>query len=68
MCHAAVGYAHQAAELAYSVVYMYYVVANAELFQFLDGECCLAVACTFAAQAEIVEAPEELMVGEKGDF
>ena len=50
------------------MVNVYDVVADAELLEFLERERYLAVACTVASQAEIVEAPEQLMVGEKGDF
>ena len=68
MCGIAVGNAHKAAEFSDAVVNVYDVVTDAELLEFLERERYLAVACTVASQAEIVETSEQLMVGEKGYF
>lgn len=68
LCGIPVGYAHKAAELAHTMVYVYNIVADTELFQFLNGKCDLAVACAVAAQTEVVETPEKLVVGKEGSL
>ena len=59
----AIGDTNQTAKLSHSMVGMYHIIADLELLQFLQCECHLAAAGTFATQIVLVEAVENLMVG-----
>ena len=58
-------HAHQTAEASDAVIHVNHVVADVELLQFLEREGDLARAGAFAAQVELVEAVEDLVVGEQ---
>ena len=59
------GHAHQAAELADAVVHVNHVVAQLELLNLLQRQGHLATACLVALQVVLVEAVEDLVVGEE---
>ena len=56
--------AHQAAKLAYAVVFVHDVVAHLDRVELLKGEGQLAAAGAVALEAVLVEAVKDLMVGE----
>ena len=62
----AAGNTHQSTEFSNAVVYVYNVVACAELTQLFQRQCSLSASCAVAAQTVIVETSEQLMVCEKG--
>ena len=60
----AVGDAHQAGKATYAVVGVHHVVARLELVEFLQREGYLAAARLVALEVVLVEAVEQLVVGE----
>ena len=59
--------AYQSPELSYAMVDMYDIIPLRELVQFLERKGDLSASCLIALQVELVEAVEQLMVGEKAD-
>ena len=59
--------AYQSPELSYAMVDMYDIIPLRELVQFLELKGDLAASFLIALQVELVEAVDQLMVGEKAD-
>ena len=60
-------HAYQSAELADAVVDMHDIVANLELLNLLQRQCYLAATGLVGAQVILMEAVEDLMVGEDAE-
>ena len=58
------GHANETTEATDAVIYMNDIVANLELLQFLQRQRHLATTGTVAAQVVLMEAVEDLVVGE----
>ena len=56
---------YESSELTYSKVYMYDIVTRLHLLQLLHCKCHLTCPCRIAAKAVLMEAVENLMVGEE---
>ena len=63
----AVGDAHQSGKAPHAVVGVHHVVAGGELVQLLQGKGHLAAACLVALEVILMEAVEQLVVGEDAE-
>ena len=62
------GHAHQTSELADAEVHMHHVVAHFHLLKLFHGERYLAAAGRVGAQVVLVEAVENLVIGEEAEL